>query len=194
MNAPFLTRGGEGQDRRGFAVADVMRMIEMGIVGEDEAIELIDGEILPLAPETSRHVLIKNRLARVLGRTLPLDLFVATDSTLYLSERTFVEPDIYVVADHADVVNTPASQVLLLIEIARSSSDRDHTAKAALYARHGVQDYWVIDAVTLTTSVFRDPVDGAYGNVQEIPADQPVTALLINGLTVTMQSLETGQA
>lgn len=76
-----------------------MAMIAQGIFAEEEKFELHEGEIVSLVQESSRHFLVKNRLSRVLHQMVPSQLLTVTDSTLYLSETTFVEPDIYIMPD-----------------------------------------------------------------------------------------------
>jgi hypothetical protein len=63
--------------------------------------------------------------------------------------------------------------VLLLVEIADSSLRYDIGRKAALYASFDIRELWVIDAVRLTTRVFRDPAAGGYHNASDFkPADR----------------------
>jgi Uma2 family endonuclease len=188
---PFTTRAAEGLDRRGFTVAEVLRMVEVGVIDEDERFELIDGEIVPMAPEQSRHVLIKSRLARRLIQALGPrpDLLVVVDSTLHLSERAFVEPDLYVAPDRDDVARTPAADILLIIEVAASTTRHDLHLKAALYAKAGVTEYWVVDADTLVATVHRAPVDGTYGDVATHAPDRALYAERLGDLTLAMAEI-----
>lgn len=189
MNAPFSPPAADGVVRRSFAVADILAMIEHGIIGQDENIELLDGEIVTVAPESSRHGRIKNKLSRFWHRNVADDLIVLTDTTLYLDARNFVEPDIYIVVDSVDALHTPGPDVLLLVEVALSSQAFDSGIKAGLYARHGLREYWVVDGESLITRVFRQPVDGRYTQITEIAMDQPLEALALPGLSLALEAL-----
>lgn len=91
------TRAAEGLDRRAFSMADVEKMIEAGIIDQDEKFELIDGEIVPMmSPQAMPHVMMRTRIGNWLGRTAPSDLEVVQDATLLLAEKTFLEPDVLV--------------------------------------------------------------------------------------------------
>lgn len=193
MNAPFLTRGAEGLDRRGFTVADVFRLIEAGVIDPNERFELIEGEIAPMAPDQSRHVVIKSRLARLLTHALfnRTDVLVVPDSTLYLSRRSFVEPDIYIVPDTEDAARTPAADILLVIEVAASTGKRDLDLKAALYARAGVTEYWVVDADSLVTTLHLAPVEGAYARIETARPDQALTPERLGAVSVRLRDIAT---
>ncbi len=60
--APRLTRAAEGLERRRFTVANVEAMVEAGIIDEDERIELIGGELVPMSPKGDRHEIVKTSL------------------------------------------------------------------------------------------------------------------------------------
>ena len=62
--------------------------------------------------------------------------------------------------------------------------------KAPLYARFGVRDYWVVDAVRQTIRVHRDPRDGVYHDVEEYEAHDPVAALLLPGVRIRLDMLD----
>lgn len=170
---PFraLTRGGEGFDRRAFTVDDIFKMIRAGIIDEDENFELFDGEIVPMSPESTRHWLMKSVLSRYLVEALPRSFVVATDSTLRMSGATFIEPDAFVISrDHVEA-DPIAPHVLLVVEIAVSTLERDLTRKALLCARHAIEEYWVIDADSRTTHVHTKPAFEGYGSIEVRKAD-----------------------
>jgi Uma2 family endonuclease len=189
MNVTLPISDASGFSRRSFGVTDIRAMIAHGIIRDDENIELIDGEIITEAPETSRHGRIKNKLARLLQSKVSLDLLVAVDTTLYLDDQNFVEPDIYIVQDGENALSTLGSDVLLLVEVALSSMSHDIGPKAALYARQGIRDYWVIDCETLATTVFRDPIDGAYQSTIQTEVSHTLVPLFLSDVIVNMKDL-----
>src|SRR5215813_13459340 len=90
MNAPFVP----DNRRWRFTTADVIRMVETGLLGRDQRVELIEGELAMMSPKHNRHEWLKARLNVWLARRLPPGLVLAVESTLYLAAQTFVEPDI----------------------------------------------------------------------------------------------------
>lgn len=93
------TRAAEGFPRRSFTVAEIRRMVEAGIIAEDENFELIDGEVVPMSPKGNQHEVIKAALTEVLAARKPHDLRLGVETSLYLDERTFVEPDLCLLSE-----------------------------------------------------------------------------------------------
>src|SRR5690606_39251804 len=146
-----VTRAAEGLPRRSFTVAEIRRMVEAGIIAEDENFELIEGELVPMSPKGNQHEVIKAALNRVFARHAPDDLRLAVETTLYLDERTFVEPDLCLFPKRLLPEDVKGSDVILAIEVAASSIAYDRGLKARIYARHGVGELWVVDAASRET-------------------------------------------
>src|SRR5271170_2394351 len=90
---PKITRAAEGLPRRRFTVAEVEAMVEAGIIDEDERVELIGGELVPMSPGGSRHELVKSALNFRWCRVCP-EAYRVTPKTMFrLSEDTYLEPD-----------------------------------------------------------------------------------------------------
>ena len=102
---------------------------------------------------------------------------IAPETTVRLSEDTYLEPDIVVYARATGLGGLTGSSVLLVVEIAESSLRYDMGRKAALYAGFGVRELWVVDAVKLTARVFRDPVAEGYRDSRDFAASAPLTPL-----------------
>ena len=95
MNIP-VTTAAEGFPRRAFTVDDISRMIEAGIIGEDEKFELIEGEIVMMAAKVTAHERIKSALIVAIVRALPDPLTLGVETTLRLTDAILLEPDIAV--------------------------------------------------------------------------------------------------
>ena len=80
--------------------------------------------------------------------------------------------------------------MLLVVEVAETSLSFDMTTKAALYAAHGVRDYWVIEARTLVTKVFRGPSASGYATSVPVPASDLLLPLLAPSLALRLADLE----
>jgi Uma2 family endonuclease len=187
----IVTRAAEGFPRRSFTVAEIRRMVEAGIIAEDENFELIEGELVPKFPKGNEHEVIKAALLRVFARQAPEELRLAVETSLYLDERTFVEPDLCLYPRRILPEDVRGSDVLLAVEVAGSSMPYDRGLKARIYARHGVAELWVVDAATRATWVHGRPqADGHWGTVEQIPAGTPLSPAALPDLAVRMADLD----
>jgi Uma2 family endonuclease len=160
--APPLKRVLAEPQRRRFTVAEVWAMIEHGIIDPDEKFELIDGDFLPMSPKNHRHERTKHILNRALGRVIDDSLFVGIETTIYLDEWTFVEPDLVVVPERLRTEEVTGPDILVAIEIADTSLRRDRDLKAPRYAQAGVPLFWLIDVNARRITIHERPVDGVW--------------------------------
>jgi Uma2 family endonuclease len=163
--------------RRRFTAVEYMRMAEAGILGEDERIELIRGEILTMAPIGPRHCAFVDALNYRLVTALGERAWVRVQGTVWLFADTMPEPDLCVFRrgdrDYRNAHPTP-QDMLLVIEVADSSLAYDRGRKAALYAEAGIPDYWVVDATAEAIEIHREPERGRYGQVTRLSGDATV--------------------
>lgn len=169
--APRVTRAAEGMPRRRFTIADIEAMVEAGILDEDERVELIGGELVPMSPKGSRHELVKSSLVDRWIRVRPPSVLVTQETTFRLADDTFLEPDVVIYPRESGLPGLSASNVLLVVEIAASSRRFAMGLKAKLYAKFGVRELWVIDAVKMTTRVFRAPSENGYAEKLDFRAN-----------------------
>ncbi|MGZ8219557.1 Uma2 family endonuclease [Methylomagnum sp.] len=152
-------------------VDDFYRMGEAGIFKADDRIELIEGELIDMAPIGSFHAGLNNRISRWMARLLGDKATPWTQSPIRLSRNSAPQPDFallrYRSDDYAKSLPT-AADVLLLVEVADSTIRSDREVKAPLYARHGVPEYWLIDLPTRCIEVYLDPVGGRYQTVRTV--------------------------
>ncbi len=165
-----VTTAAEGLPRRRFTVAEVEAMVAAGVVKEHERVELIGGELVPMSPKGNRHELVKKALNRRWMQRIPDDIELIPETTFRLSEDTYVEPDFIVYPLGTPLERLTAAGVLLVVEIAASSLGYDMGPKAALYAAFGLRELWVVDAVKLTTRIFREPSETGYGDARDLAA------------------------
>src|SRR5258705_11221508 len=84
--------------RRAFTVGDIRRMLDVGVIGEDERFELIEGEIVVMSPKSVAHDDVQNALNLALAKAVPEGLYVGNGSTLQLTENILVEPDLAIIS------------------------------------------------------------------------------------------------
>lgn len=172
-----------------FTLEDILRMVELGALGPDERVELIDGELLVMSPQNAPHMEAKRVLLKWLHRGMQDDIAIHAEGTLSLARGVSPMPDIFLHRAEKRVDQVRGPDVLLLIEVADSSLLRDLGLKAELYARHGVADYWVVDAYGRRIFVHRQPGPDGYGEVTQVDRDGEVVPLAFADLTVQVADL-----
>ena len=173
-----VTNAAEGLPRRRFTVAEVEAMTRAGVMEEDERVELIGGELVPMSPKGRHHEVLKTALLRRWFRAAPEEVELTPETTFRLSEDTYLEPDVVIYPRATGLQGLTGASVLLTVEIADSSLRFDTGRKAALYASFGVRELWVVDAVKLTTRVFRAPSESGYGEARDFAASDLLSPLL----------------
>lgn len=169
-------------------VADVDEMVRVGILDEDDHVQLLDGVLVEMSPQGNPHAYAIRRLnalaaAAVAASGLELSIQSPLDvgSTISLPE-----PDVAIIP-LTGRDERPAG-ALLVVEMGNTSLRIDLGRKAEIYATAGVPDYWVLDVEHRLLVVHREPVDGRYTHVQERGEQDTVTAAAV-GLTVAVADL-----
>jgi Uma2 family endonuclease len=189
------TRAAEGFPRRAFTVDDIGRMMEAGVIGEDENFELIEGDLVVMAAKHVGHDGIRNALNMALARSAPEGAFIAIECTLQLAKDILVEPDIAVVsqsvyaAERKTFARPRPEDVPLLIEIAASSLAYDRGVKGRLYARHGIREFWVIDAISHVTWVHTGPSGETWLSIVERGPQEALTTPAVPGFSIRLADI-----
>jgi Uma2 family endonuclease len=157
-------------------------MGESGVLGPDERVELLNGEVVPMSPIGSEHGSIVDLLAEFFHRVSGGRFAIRTQGPLALSDCSEPEPDLMLLRRDRAPFRTghpTPEDVLLLIEVADSSRQRDLGAKLALYAAGGIAEYWVADIAAQTMIVHRDPDPASlmYRSVERFGRGQQVAPL-----------------
>ena len=96
LSAARVTTAADGLPRRRFTVAEVEAMVAAGVMDEDERVELIGGELVPMSPKGIRHEVVKRALLDRWFRARPDEVHLTPETTFRLSEDTYLEPDVVV--------------------------------------------------------------------------------------------------
>jgi Uma2 family endonuclease len=172
-------------------VAEVEAMVAAGVMEEDERVELIGGELVPMSPKGIQHEVVKRALVDRWIRTRPEEVHLVSETTFRLSEDTYLEPDVVIYPRTSGLRGLTGANALLVVEIADSSLSYDIGRKAALYASFGIRELWVIDAVRLATRVFREPAADGYREAHDSgPADRLVPLIAPEAFALRLDELE----
>lgn len=140
------------------------RMVEAGILGPEDRLELIEGEILTMSPQKSPHYTGVQLVSEALREAFqPLAAVVRVQGPLAVAEDSEPEPDVAVVEGAPrDFRDGHPRSALLVVEVADTSLLFDRGRKKALYAQAGVPEYWLLNLIEGTLEVYREPVAGEY--------------------------------
>jgi Uma2 family endonuclease len=178
--------------QRPIRVDEYHRMIEAGILGEEEDVQLIDGVLVGMTPQGRLHAFVIQELNRLLVRALADEYNVLTQLPLTLGDESEPEPDLAVVrAEDARSRTRHPSTALLVIEVAGDSLRLDRESKAALYARAGVPEYWIVNLAAASVEVYRDPdpATGSFLTISQCRHGETLTALSVPGIRVDLRAL-----
>ena len=168
--------------RHRWTVADLDRMLGSGLLDETDRVELIEGELIDMAPIGSRHANLVDVLAQLLVRRLPAGCRVRVQNPIRLGESSEPQPDIAVVLDRSYAAAHPeAADVLLLIEVADTTLEFDRDIKLPLYARHGIPECWLIDVAGSQLSIHREPAEGEYRHIRRPTSGETLHLLSPDG-------------
>src|SRR5919108_2319037 len=183
----------EAVTRRRFTIEEYHRMGEVGILGDDERLELIAGHIVVREPIGSRHAGCVDHLTRLWTSRLGEHAIVRVQNPVVLPhDASELQPDLMLLAPREDFYTrahpTPAD-VLLLIEVADTSLLLDRRVKMPLYARGAVREAWLCDLTTGRVDVHRDLTAGRYASVRTYTAPQQLTVQAFPDVTVGVAEL-----
>jgi Uma2 family endonuclease len=154
------------------------KMVETGVLTQYDRVELVDGDMLNMAPIGLSHSAVTDRLTKQLVLSAGDSAIVSSARSLKLGEYSVPQPDLMLLKSREDfyAAQIPlAPDVLLLIEVSDSSLVYDQGIKRALYAGHGVAEYWVVDVMSQRVYVYREPTGDGYAQALEHAADDIVT-------------------
>ena len=157
--------------RHRFTTEEYNWMAEIGLLNGERAVELIEGEIMHMAPMGTQHGNVVQRLQASLQTALQGRAVINIQRVFRLSNITEAQPDLIVLKPERDYHSTKfptGSDTLLVIEVSDSSFSYDHDVKVPLYAAHDVPEVWIVDLDSRCVRFFRSPVDGKYTDVQVV--------------------------
>jgi Uma2 family endonuclease len=164
--------------RRRFSRAEYYRMAEVGILREDDRVELIQGEIVEMAPIGRRHMAFAGNLNQLLAARLVGRAIVWMQNPIVLSEDTEPRPDIAVLRRRPVPYKEReawAEDAFLIIEVADSSLAYDRSTKRRFYADAGIPEYWVVDCTAEAIEVHSGPGPEGYRDVIRVAGTATLT-------------------
>jgi len=178
--------------RRLFNVHEYHRMVDAGILCEDDRVELIRGEVVEMSPIGPSHSAAVLRATQALVRMVGNRAIVGVQGSIRLDENDEPQPDICFLRPKADFYasgHAGPSDIFLIVEMADSSLEYDQTVKVQLYAETGVPEYWVADIRNDRVIAYANPDKDVYRTVRTFHRGSTVAPQLLPDLSIPVDVL-----
>lgn len=153
-----LTRNLPPAPRVGWTVAEFERLFDAGFFAPDARLELIEGELFEKMTQRTTHSTSLLLTQYLLERIFSDGVHVRSQVPMVFGESSKPEPDLAVVeGTPRDYLESHPSTAILIVEISDTTLTPDQTTKSSLYARAGVEEYWIVNLVDRTLEVRRQP-------------------------------------
>jgi Uma2 family endonuclease len=175
-----------------FTVDTYHRLAELGVLDEDDRVELLDGQIVAMTPIGARHAACVNRLTNLLVPRVAPDMCVSVQNPVVLGERSEPQPDITVLRQAAGLSDQRLPEprdVLLVIEVADTSLERDRDVKIPRYAAAGIPEAWLVDLLSAAISVCRAPGPDGYQEVVTLQRGATLRPLLLPAVAIAADEI-----
>jgi len=175
-----------------FDVDEWDRLGELGFFGEDDRVELVEGEIVDMSPIGDWHASCVDKLNKVFVLQSGDRAIVRVQGPVRLSQRSEVLPDVALLRYRPDFYSGAKpcpKDVLLLVEVSDTTASYDLGTKAGLYARYGVAEYWVVEQASRSVHVFSGPGPAGYASSAVARPGAVLTPAALPGVAVDVSSL-----
>ncbi len=178
--------------RTQITVERFQKMVATGVITPQDRIELVDGEMIDMAPIGGPHAWAVTKLATQLIRMLGDRNIVWVQSPVVLSDRSQPQPDLCVLRlrheGYGEALPS-AADVLLLVEVADTTLSFDRGKKLDLYARQGIPEYWIVNLTDRRLEVYREPGRAGYGVELAFTAAENIAPAPLPGVVVELSEI-----
>jgi Uma2 family endonuclease len=166
--------------RRRFTTVEYHRMGEIGVLADDERVELLDGQIVRMSPIASPHAGCVDRLNALFARRLGGRAIVRVQNPILLDRFSEPQPDLSLLAPRPDYyakAHPRPRDVLLAVEVIGAGRSYDRTLKLPLYARAELREVWLVDLRRQAIDVYTGPALRGYRRERRFTRGRALTPL-----------------
>jgi len=181
-----------GVRTRRFSVEEYHQMVRVGILKEDDRVELVEGDIIEMTPIGPRHAVSVARLTEHFVRSLATKAVVWAQSPIRLDPYSEPQPDVALIRPPLTryrEAHPGPDDILLVVEVADTTVEDDRTRKIPLYARAGIPETWLVNLPGEVIEVFREPAQDGYRDVRTVRRGQSLAPLAFPGVTLTADDI-----
>jgi Uma2 family endonuclease len=167
-------------------------MVATGVLTKYDRVELIEGDMLDMAPIGTKHSAITSRLHELFVLAVSRSATVVSGGPVNLGEFSEPQPDLMLLKRRADFYSgkiPESADVLLLIEVSDSSLSFDQSVKLGLYARYGVAEYWVVDVEGKRVVTYQEPTAKGYVRKVEFAAPLSVAPQAFPEVSIVVEGI-----
>jgi hypothetical protein len=174
-----------------FTVDAYQRLAELGVLREDERVELIAGQVVAMTPIGDRHASCVRRLNRLFALHA-LELAVTdVQNPVVLGRHDAPQPDVVLLRPRPDGYprHPRSADILLVIEVADTTLAHDRDVKIPLYARAGIPEAWLVDLTAERIAVHREPHADRYAHVRSASPGDVLTPVHLPDVTLAVTDI-----
>jgi Uma2 family endonuclease len=177
--------------RRLLTTDDFHRMGDAGILGPEDKVELLEGELIQMAPIGGPHLSVVNCLTTLFSRQVYGLAVVSVQNPVSLPPHSETQPDLALLKWNLlkKPVTPGASDVFLVIEVASTTLRYDRDVKMGLYGRHGIPEAWLVDVEAGTVLVHRGPSESGYREVSTATKLDTISPQLLPDVKIPLADL-----
>jgi Uma2 family endonuclease len=178
--------------RKLFTVNDYERMLESGILSEDDRVELVEGEIIEMAAKGSRHAACVKRITDLFYRYARQSAIISVQDPIRISANSELEPDVALLRLREDLYansHPEGDDVLLIAEVSDTSVGYDRSVKLGLYARANIPEVWIVNLPGDVIEIYSQPEGSKYQVSKKVMRGDSITAQSVAGLTLDVSDI-----
>ncbi|MEM9187345.1 MAG: Uma2 family endonuclease [Planctomycetota bacterium] len=174
-----------------FDASQYLRMVDAGILGPHDKVELIAGVVVLMSPAVPNHHWSLVRLNELFVPAMR-DFHCLVQGTVVLGEGEVFDPDFALLKRKPGgyrQAHPRGGDVELVVEVSASSLPRDRQVKLPVYAASGIPEFWIVDLEGESIQVYREPRGNEYRSVASLQGADTVSPLACDDATVTVSDL-----
>jgi Uma2 family endonuclease len=178
--------------RKRFTRDEFAQIAAAGVLGEDDRVELIEGEIVEMSPLGSQHAACVDRLNHRLQSLVQNRAIVRVQNPIRLDEYSQPQPDIALVQPRDDFYaggHPEPEDVLVLIEVSESSLTYDRDVNLPLYARAGIVEVWLVALLPQVIEVYRAPGESSYDEKRTYRRGQTIAPMHLSDAELAVERI-----
>jgi Uma2 family endonuclease len=173
-------------------VVEWQKMGKAGIFPAESHLELINGEIIEMAPIGSHHAGLLKRLNNLFSGLIQQSALISVQDPLHLGDLSEPEPDFMLLHPRSDFYyekHPTNKDVFLLVEIADRSLAYDQNTKLRLYAMHNIAEYWLLNVNDACLEVYRQPEKGLYKEKTTLQSGDEITLSQLQNIRIKIADI-----
>ena len=142
---------------RKFSIAEYYKLAETGVLAPSERVELLNGQIIRMAPIGETHRTIVDKLNYIFVDKPKKRYQVSIDQPIRIENFNETQPDVVLYKRGVENRHPTPEDIYLVIEVADTTLDYDSGVKLQAYEKGGITEYWIIDVAKKAVNIYKLP-------------------------------------